>query len=254
MDTKILSVINQKGGVGKTTTVINLASALAIKGKRVLIIDLDPQGNSSTGLGIDENNRVKNIYNCLVSNDSIKTSIKKTSVQNLDIVPATVDLAGAEVEISETEHKLFTLKKRLEGLENLYDFILLDCPPSLGLLTLSSLTASTGVLIPVQCEFFALEGITHLVKTISVVQKTTNPNLIIEGLVMTMYDKRNRLSSLVKDDIEEVFGNKVFYTRIPRNVRVSEAPSYGKPVITYDEQCPGSQAYIRLANELLKRI
>lgn len=254
MTTKILSVINQKGGVGKTTTVINLSSALAIKGKRVLILDLDPQGNSSTGLGIEDSTREKNIYNCLVEKEDVNSVIQKTSIKNLDIVPATVDLAGAEIEISETEHKLFTLKNVVKDVVKSYDFIFLDCPPSLGLLTLSSLTASTGVLIPVQCEFFALEGITHLVKTISVIQKTTNPGLIIEGLVMTMYDKRNKLSSLVKDDIEEVFGNKVFYTRIPRNVRVSEAPSYGKPVITYDEQCPGSQAYIRLASELLKRV
>lgn len=255
LNTKIISITNQKGGVGKTTTTINLATALAAVDKKVLVIDFDPQGNASTGLGIEQNDRVRDIYTFLLEKNTLAESIRKTKIQNLDLVPASIDLSAAEIELSNTEERTLRLKELLAksgGISN-YDYVLIDCPPALGFLTLNSLAASDSVLIPLQCEFFALEGVSHLMNTIQLVQQNVNPGLRIEGVVLTMHDKRNKLSELVEKDVRGCFGEYVFSTMIPRNVRISEAPSHGKPVILYDLGCAGSQSYINLAAEFLMR-
>ncbi|MDR1009223.1 MAG: AAA family ATPase [Rickettsiales bacterium] len=253
--TKIISITNQKGGVGKTTTAINLATALASVDKKVLIIDFDPQGNASTGLGIAQNNRSIDSYSLLFGKNSIEEAIQKTKIQGLDAIPASIDLSAAEVELAQAPEKTLRLKALFNSSPSLgrYDFIFIDCPPALGFLTLNSLAASDSVLVPLQCEFFALEGVSNLMNTIQLVQGNVNRALEIEGVILTMHDKRNSLSSLVEKDVRECFGELVMKTVIPRNVRISEAPSHGKPVILYDFDCVGSQAYINLAAEFLMK-
>ncbi len=248
--TKIISIANQKGGVGKTTTAINLATAMAAIEKKVLLVDADPQGNASTGLGILENNRKPSLYELLTEQDFAKGSIKKTLIPNLDIIASTLDLAASEIELAEMKDRENIIKKILLKINN-YDYVFIDCPPALGLLTINSLVASNSVLVPLQCEFFALEGLSALINTIETIKLDLNPTLKIEGVVLTMFDKRNSLSGLIEKDVRSHFKERVFNTVIPRNVRISEAPSHGKPVIVYDTSCVGAQAYIGLAKEVI---
>ncbi len=253
---RIISVANQKGGVGKTTTTINLATALAAIGKRVLIVDLDPQGNASTGLGIDPVDRQVSSYDVIMGLQSASEAAIATSVPGLSIIPSTMDLLGVEMEIAAHADRALKLRNALRGPKQHApdaDYILIDCPPSLNLLTLNSMAAADSVLVPLQCEFFALEGLSQLLKTVEQVRTSLNRNLDIQGIVMTMYDGRNNLANQVVDDVRAHMGERVYQTVIPRNVRVSEAPSYGKPAILYDLQCAGSQAYLRLASEVINR-
>ncbi|CAH2600894.1 Chromosome partitioning protein ParA [Rhodovastum atsumiense] len=252
---RILAVANQKGGVGKTTTTINLATALATAGHRVLLIDLDPQGNASTGLGIGRNDRGNGTYALLANEAPSAEVLRQSSVPNLTIIPAEPDLAGAEIELVGEPRREFRLRDALRGNPELRNFayVLIDCPPSLGLLTLNGLVAADAVLVPLQCEFFALEGISQIMHTIELVRRGLNPGLRLQGIVLTMFDRRNNLSDLVAADARGFFGEQVYETVIPRNIRISEAPSHGKPVILYDARSPGAQAYVRLAGELLKR-
>lgn len=250
---RVLAMANQKGGVGKTTTAINLATALAACGKSVLIIDVDPQGNASTGLGIDRRNRAVTSYQALIDGTPITAATVATMVPGLTIVPASVDLVGAEIELIELPRREYRLRQAIQPVLGDYDFILIDCPPSLSLLTLNALVAADAVLVPLQCEFYALEGLSHLVRTIDRVKRALNPSLEIQGVVLTMFDRRNNLCDLVANDVRGHFGSKVYETVIPRNVKVSEAPSHGKPVLLYDMRCAGSQAYIHLAGEVLRR-
>jgi chromosome partitioning protein len=251
---RLVAVVNQKGGVGKTTTAVNLATALAAAGKRVLLIDLDPQGNASTGLGLPRGDRRVTTYDVLAGRASLSEAARATAVPNLSVVPSSVELAGAEIELVDVEHRETLLRSRIRttGLDH-WDWILIDCPPSLGLLTLNALVAADSVLVPLQCEFYALEGLSHLMRTIERVRKNLNPALDIQGVLLTMFDKRNNLSDSVAADVREHFGEKVFETVIPRNVRISEAPSHGKPVLLYDLRCPGAQAYVHLASEVLRK-
>ena len=249
---KTLAIANQKGGVGKTTTTINLATALCSVGKKVLIIDLDPQSNATTGLGIKNEENSKNIYDIIISSKTSPENIKTTIIPQLDIIPATMDLAAAELELVDADNREGRLKTILKELKG-YDNILIDCPPALGLLTINGLVAADSVIIPLQCEFFALEGLTSLLETISKIKATFNQKLEIQGIVLTMYDKRNLLSSLIEEDVRKHLGEKVYSTVIPRNVKVSEAPSHGKPVLIYDTNCQGSQAYISLAKEFINQ-
>ncbi len=251
--TRIFAIANQKGGVGKTTTTINLATALAAVGCRVLIVDLDPQGNASTGLGIDRAQRELSSYDVLAGSATIEEASAPSRIPGLDIVPSTMDLSGAELELVDIERRSYRLRDAMEGEVSKYQYVLIDCPPSLGLLTLNALTAAQSVLVPLQCEFFALEGLSQLLSTIERVSAAFNPILDIQGIVLTMFDKRNNLSGQVADDVREYLGDKVYDTVIPRNVRISEAPSHGKPALLYDHQCAGSRAYIQLAGEVLRR-
>ena len=249
---KIISVANQKGGVGKTTTSINLATSLSAINKKILLIDADPQGNASTGIGISYENRSPNLYNLIVNENLDLNAIKKTIVPGLDIITANTNLAASEIELAEVKNREFVLSNLLSKIEG-YDYILIDCPPALGLLTINALVASHSIIIPLQSEFFALEGISSLVNSIELIKESFNPNLIIEGILLTMVDKRNSLSSLVEKDVRDHFGETVYKTTIPRNVRISEAPSHGKPAILYDVNSSGSMAHIKLAREILEK-
>ncbi len=257
---RVLAIANQKGGVGKTTTAINLGTGLAAVGERVLLIDIDPQGNASTGLGLPRSARSSSIYDVLISEAPLSAVTVPSSVPGLDLVPADADLSGVEIELGSQPRRSFRLRNAIAGLNTIsgapqtpYTYILIDCPPSLNLLTVNAMTASDAVLVPLQCEFFALEGLTQLLRTVELVRGSLNPKLEIQGLVLTMYDRRNSLSSQVEQDVRAHFGEKVYKTVIPRNVRVSEAPSFGKPALVYDINCTGSQAYMRLAGELISR-
>ena len=260
-NTRILSVANQKGGVGKTTTSINLGTALAAVGRRVLIVDFDAQGNASTGLGIPRPERNLTSYDVIVDSRPLRDAIVPTIVPRLDIVPADENLAGVETELADDGHRSYRLRDAFRNYQEqapgngdaLYDYILIDCPPSLSSLTMNAMTASDSVLVPLQCEFLALEGLSQLMRTIEMVRVGLNPKLDIQGIVLTMYDKRNNLSDQVAAEVKSVLGDKVYNTVIPRNVRVSEAPSFGKPALLYDYRCPGSEAYIKLAAELMQR-
>lgn len=251
--TRILAVANQKGGVGKTTTAINLGTALAAIRQKVLIVDLDPQGNASTGLGFAADDRAVNSYHLLIEDRELLDTTRETEIPGLDIIVSGPDLYGAEVELVDLSRREFRLRDALTHGIGAYDYILIDCPPALGFLTVNALVAAQAVLVPLQCEFYALEGISQLVKTIDRVRTAFNPGLEIQGIVLTMHDKRNNLSDLVANDVREFFGDKVYDTVIPRNVRVSEAPSHGRPVLLYDIECPGSKAYLTLAGEVIHR-
>lgn len=239
--------------MGKTTTTVNLATALAAVGRKVLIIDLDPQGNASTGLGITQGRRASSSYNLLLGEKTVPDTVQTTEIPGLSIIPANIDLSGAEIELVTLRAREYRLRKALEEADLPYDYIMIDCPPSLGLLTLNALAASDAVLIPLQCEFYALEGLSHLLKTIELVKGALNPGLAIHGVILTMYDRRNKLTEQIEADVREVLGSTVYRTVIPRNVRMSEAPSHGKPALLYDHKCPGSMAYIHLASELISR-
>ena len=249
---KAIAIFNQKGGVGKTTTNINLAACLAIKGKKVLVLDIDPQGNTTSGIGISKRNLKNTVYNILIDKTyDAKKAIIKTNVENLDLIPASVDLAGAEVELVSIEGRESALKDGLEKIKDEYDYIFIDCPPSLGLLTINSLSAVDSVLIPIQCEFYALEGVSQLVSTIELVKKSLNPKLEIQGVILSMFDGRTNLSLQVVQEVKKYFGGKVYSTVIPRNVRLAEAPSYGMPITEYDPKSKGAQAYMSFAEEFL---
>jgi chromosome partitioning protein len=255
---RVLVVANQKGGVGKTTTAINLGTALAAVGEPTLVIDIDPQGNASTGLGIPRADRKLTVYDVLVAGARISEAITPTRIPRLSIVPATVDLSGAELELIDVPRRNYKLKEAIAALAEeegvpRFSYVLIDCPPSLTLLTVNAMVAADAVIVPLQCEFFALEGLSQLLKTIDLVRTNLNPTLEIQGIILTMFDKRNKLSDQVAADVREHMGDKVYSTIIPRNVRLSEAPSHGLPALVYDLRCPGSQAYIKLAGELIKR-
>jgi chromosome partitioning protein len=262
---RTLSLANQKGGVGKTTTAINLGTALAAIGERVLVVDLDPQGNASTGLGIDRKDRDRSTFDVLVGDSDLQATIRETAVPGLHIAPSTLDLSGLELSLATQKDRAFRLRDAIGKLSRPtrgpdgqlaadgYSYVLVDCPPSLNLLTVNAMAASDAVLVPLQCEFFALEGLSQLLKTVEQVKMSLNPSLTIHGIVLTMYDARNNLSDQVVADVRQFMGKKVFETVIPRNVRVSEAPSYGKPVLLYDLKCVGSQAYLKLASEIVQR-
>ena len=258
MSEKIISVINQKGGVGKTTTVINLAAGLTTKGKKILVIDLDPQGNATTGLGLSNNdNSDRTIYSVLNGTRKVSEVITKTNIENLDLITSNVDLSGLEVETAGDTRRAFILKEQITAYLNdsrgLYDYVIIDCPPSLSLLTIMALVASNSLVVPLQTEFFALEGLTQLMKTIERIKTNLNPELLIKGILLTMYDKRNKLSSQVEAEAREYFKDKVYQTVVPRNVRLSEAPSHGVPVLLYDKSCPGSKSYFMFTDEFLNQ-
>jgi chromosome partitioning protein len=258
---RVLVLANQKGGVGKTTTAINLGTALAAVGEEVLVIDLDPQGNASTGLGVERRNRKVSTYDVLLGESSLADAIVQTAVPRLSIAPSTLDLLGVELEIAGDKDRAFRLKRAVAELvagedhrdSKHYDYILIDCPPSLNLLTINALASADAVVVPLQCEFFALEGLSQLISTVEQVTRTLNPKLSIHGVVLTMFDPRNNLANQVAADVRRFMGDKVYETMIPRNVRVSEAPSHGKPVLLYDLKCSGSQAYLKLASEVIQR-
>ncbi|NYB75458.1 MULTISPECIES: ParA family protein [Sedimentibacter] len=250
--TKVISIFNQKGGVGKTTTNVNLCAALALKGKKVLSIDIDPQGNSSSGFGLDKNNLELTIYDILIEDTDINKVIHKTDIENLDLIPANIQLAGAEIELTNTKYREKTLRESINLLDDTYDFIIIDCPPSLGLLSLNALTASDTVLIPIQCEYYSLEGVGQLIDTVKLVRKNLNPKLEIEGVLLNMFDGRTNLSIQVVEEVKKYFKDKVYRTVIPRSVRLAEAPSFGQPIMLYDDKSKGSEAYVKLAEELIK--
>lgn len=251
--TKIIAIANQKGGVGKTTTAINLSTCVAERGKKVLLIDIDPQGNATSGVGIAKAPDDKTIYDVLVNDEQMVNIIKPTAVKNLHICPSSINLAGAEVELVNLMSRETRLKRAIESMEQKYDYIFMDCPPSLGLITLNAFTAASSVLVPIQCEYYALEGLGQLVNTIKLVQKNLNDNLEIEGVVMTMYDSRTKLSTQVSEEVKKYFGDKVFNAVIPRNIRLSEAPSHGLPITMYDPLSKGARTYKKLAKELITK-
>jgi len=250
---KIIVLANQKGGVGKTTTAMNLAAALALKGKKVLLVDSDPQGNASSGVGVYKTADGPQLYNCFVGDEAAAACLRPTGIKNLTVLPSSIDLVGVEIELISMPEREKKLRKILRPLRERFHYMLIDCPPSLGLLTLNGLTAADSVLIPMQCEYFALEGLAQLIETTRKVKKTLNPGLYIEGLLLTMYDLRNRLTHQVATEIKTHFGDRVFTTVIPRNVRLSESPSHGQTILEYDRNCPGAKAYEKLGNELLRR-
>lgn len=249
---RIIAIANQKGGVGKTTTSVNLSACLAFLGKKVLLIDIDPQGNASSGLGVRKGDLESCVYDVLINDEDIKGVIQQTDVENLYIVPATISLAGAEIELVSTISREVRLKKSLQEIKNNFDFIIIDCPPSLGLLTINALTASDGLIIPVQCEYYALEGLSQLLSTVRLVQKHLNKELMIDGVLLTMLDARTNLGLQVIDEVKRYFQDKVYRSIIPRNVRLSEAPSHGKPVILYDSKSRGAEIYLEFAREVIK--
>ncbi len=248
----IISVANQKGGVGKTTTSVNLSACFGEKGKKVLLIDADPQGNTTTGLGINKKGLEISLYDVLINNDPIENAIIRTNYENLSVIPSNIDLAGAEIELVSTMARETVLQRALSDIKNSYDYIFIDAPPSLGLLTVNCLCASEYVLIPIQCEYYAMEGLSQLINTIRLVKKNINKGLEIEGVVLTMFDGRTNLSSQVADEVRKYFGEKVHKTVIPRNVRLGEAPSYGMPISVYDPKCIGTEAYNSLADEIIE--
>lgn len=251
---RVIAFTNQKGGVGKTTTCVNMSTYMALMGKKVLLIDIDPQGNATSGLGQDKAGNVKSIYDVISGNVDVFDAVKKTEIQGLDIIPANIDLAGVEVELVYMKERESVIKKIINKVKNSYDYITIDCPPSLGLLTVNALTASDGVIIPIQCEFFALEGLSQLMNTIRLVKKTgLNQALTVEGVVLTMRDSRSNLGRQVAEEIGKFFGSSVFNTTIPRNVRLAEAPSYGMPIYLYDRSCSGSVAYLKLTEEYFEK-
>ncbi len=253
MCAKVVVLANQKGGVGKTTTALNLAAVLAAKRKKVLLVDSDPQGNASSGVGMFNADPDKNIYQCYMRASDARDSIQPTNLKNLSILPASIDLVGVEVELIDRDNREKQLRSILRSVRDQFHYIIVDCPPSLGLLTINGLTAADSVLIPLQCEYFALEGLALLVDTIRKVKKTLNPGLYIEGLLLTMFDRRNRLTHLVADEIRSHFGDQVYKTVIPRNVRLSESPSHGKTILEYDKNSTGAKAFIKFGNEFLRR-
>ena len=250
---QVVAIANQKGGVGKTTTAINLGTALAACGKTILLIDIDPQGNASTGLGIQRASRPVTTYDVLLGRAELSDAVLDTKIPGFELVPSVLDLSAAEIEMVEKERREFRLKDALTRLDKDYDYVLIDCPPSLGLLTVNALTAARAVMVPLQCEFFALEGLSLLLRTVERVRRNFNPELEVQGVLLTMFDKRNNLAQQVATDVRSFLGKRVYDTMIPRNVRVSEAPSHGMPVLLYDFRCPGSQAYVQLAGEVLRR-
>lgn len=248
---KIISIANQKGGVGKTTTAVNLSTVLAKKGQKVLMIDADPQGNGTSGFGISKDQKFS-VYDVLIEDIEIENTLQKTKVKNLDLCPSNINLAGAEVQLVSITNREYRLKEKLENIRDEYDYIIIDCPPSLGLVTINAFTASNSVLIPVQCEYYALEGLGQLINTIELVRETTNKSLYIEGALLTMYDARTNLSNQVVKEVKKYFNNKVYKNIIPRNVKVSEAPSYGMPITMYDARSKGAKSYEKFAKEFLK--
>lgn len=249
---KIIAIANQKGGVGKTTTAVNLSSCMAYKGKKVLVIDIDPQGNTTSGLGIDKKNISKSIYDVLINDEDVKNTLTDTAIETLKLSPSNIQLAGAEVELVSVMSRETRLKNSISDITKDFDYIIIDCPPSLGLLTLNALTAANTILVPIQCEYYALEGLSQLMNTVKLVQKHLNPQLDVEGVVLTMFDARTNLSIQVVDEVKKYFRNKVYRTVIPRNVRLSEAPSYGLPIILYDPKSKGAECYLELAEEVIE--
>ena len=255
VDKRVISVVNQKGGVGKTTSAINLAASLVLHHKKkVLVIDFDPQGNASTGLGLGVGDRIHSTYGVMLGDSEINESIFQTKVQGLFLIPAIVDLSAAEIELSDIDDREFILKNKIENIIDDFDYIIIDCPPSLGLLTVNALSSTKHILIPMQCEFYSLEGLSHLLTTLDLIKKNLNPDLNILGIILTMHDKRNKLTEQVEEDVRRFLGDLVFKSSIPRNVRLSEAPSYGEVALTYDPKCAGSKAYIALSQEVMEVI
>jgi chromosome partitioning protein len=250
---KIVALANQKGGVGKTTTALNLAAALAFKGKKVLLVDSDPQGNASSGVGVYQSDGGTQLYHCFMGEQETENCIHPCAIKTLNVLPSSIDLVGVAIELISLKDREKKLRHNLRPVRDRYHFIIIDCPPSLGLLTINALTAADSVLIPMQCEYFALEGLAQLIETIRKVKRNLNPGLYIDGLLLTMYDRRNRLTHQVASEVKNHFGKQVFNTVIPRNVRLSESPSYGQTILEYDRNCPGAKAYIKLGNEFLRR-
>lgn len=249
---KVIAVTNQKGGVGKTTTSVNLSACLAYKGKRVLVVDCDPQGNTTSGFGIDKDSYELSVYDCLIDSENAQKAVLRTKYGNLSVIPSSPELSAAEIELASEEKREYILSEALNKIKKDYDYIIIDSPPALGMLSINIMTASDSVLIPIQCEYYALEGLTQLINSIRNIKKTSNPKLDIEGIVATMYDSRTNLSSQVLDEVKKFFPDKVYNTVIPRNIRLSEAPSFGEPIIRYDITSKGAEAYFDLAKELMK--